>query len=435
MSDRRFHIGWFHGNGYSPNGWNAAWAGSLSRDWADPRYHTEIVQIMERARIDCLIMEDIYFVPDDYGGSRDYYLKNAVRAPKNDPVPLMAILGQATRHIGLLPTMSASFYPPFLAARLIATMDHLNGGRAGVNLVTSSNDRAAQNFGLEQHISHHERYEMATEFVQVLDQLWSSWEEDAIVGDRDRGVFTEPERVHAIDFEGRFFRSRGPLNVPRPPQGRPVISQAGNSTQGKDFAARCADLMLGPAANLAEMAALQVEMRDRVVAAGRPAGALKVLFIVDVKITETESAANEIRARAADMNDAKIIAILGNMASNLGIDFSKFDLDEPIGDMETNGQQGTLTRLFKDKESLSLREIFTKMDRDYIVGTPQQVARRLGEMQEELRGDGFLFHSDYSAFRKHIFDVTEGLIPELQRLGLVRREYESTKFRENLFAF
>ncbi|MCE0764552.1 NtaA/DmoA family FMN-dependent monooxygenase [Pseudonocardia kujensis] len=436
MSDPKFHLGWFHSSGFSPAGWNAEWAGHVARDWADPGYYVDMVRSLERARFDCLVMEDSSFVPEDYGSSPDYYLRNAFRAPKNDPVPLMAILGQHTSRLGLLPTMSTSFYPPFLAARLIATMDHLNGGRAGANLVTSTSDTAAQNYGLDTHFLHDERYRMAEEFVKLVDELWASWDADAIVNDREAGMFADPTKVRRVDFAGKYFRSRGPLNTPRPPQGRPVISQAGGSPQGRDFAARTADIMLGSAGSLEDMKALRDDMRSRVAAAGRPSDALKVLFVIGVKIVETEAGATELRARAADLSDERIVAMLAGMSSITGIDFAQFDLDEPLGELTTNGQQGTLAQFLRGKDGRTLREIVKGYTRtEDFIGTPGQVARRLAEINEECRGDGFLISTDNGALRKHLFDVTEGLAPELQRLGLTRTDYASERFRDNLFAF
>ncbi|WP_432519029.1 NtaA/DmoA family FMN-dependent monooxygenase [Kineococcus sp. SYSU DK006] len=437
MSVPKFHLGWFQSSGFSVSGWTEPWSGWLGRDWQTPSYWADMARALERASFDCMVIEDSVFVPEDYGSSRDHYLRNALRAPKNDPVPLMAILGQVTSHLGLIPTMSTSFYPPFLAARLLATMDHLNGGRAGANLVTSTSDTAAQNFGLSQHYDHAERYAMAEEFVQVLDQLWASWEEDAVVADREAGVYVDPTKVHQIDFEGRYHRSRGPLNTARPPQGRPVISQAGGSPQGRDFAARTADIMLGSAGSLEDMISLRKDMRERVRAAGRAEDALKLLFVISVKVVESEAAAHELRARAGTKDESAVVRWLAVMSSLTGIDFAQFPLDEPIGELSTNGQKGHLARLLRSREEgKTLRELVQQLTISQdIIGTPQQVARELGELHEATEGDGFLLSTDNGAFRKHLFDVTEGLVPELQRLGLTRTGYSSTKLRENLMAF
>ena len=240
----RFHLGWFLSNSFGVHGWNQPWGGALARDWMKPDMHIELAQALERACFDFLLLEDSSFVPDSYGSSMDYYLKAAARVPKNDPLPLVPLLTQATTHLGIVPTISTSFYPPFLLARLIATLDLMSGGRVGCNFVTSTAQRAAQNFGLDEHIEHDTRYEMADEFVDVVTKLWSSWDADAIVMDRERGVFVDPAKVRTIDHKGAFFASRGPLNTARPAHGRPVLVQAGGSPQGRAFAAKHMDVVI-----------------------------------------------------------------------------------------------------------------------------------------------------------------------------------------------
>jgi Coenzyme F420-dependent N5,N10-methylene tetrahydromethanopterin reductase and related flavin-dependent oxidoreductases len=164
--------------------------------------------------------------PDNYGSSMEFYLARALRAPKNDPLPLVPLIAQATTHLGIVPTISTSFYPPFLLARLIATLDLMSKGRVGCNFVTSTAERAAQNFGLDSHLEHDLRYEMADEFVDVVSQLWSSWDATPSSWIARPAFFVDHTKVRAIDFKGRFFSSRGPLNTARPPQGRPVLVQA-----------------------------------------------------------------------------------------------------------------------------------------------------------------------------------------------------------------
>ena len=190
MAARQFHLGWFLGNSFGVHGWNQPWSGIDAREWAQPDLHIELAKALERACFDCLLLEDSVFVPDNYGGSMDFYLRRALRAPKNDPLPLVPLIAQATRHLGIVPTISTSFYPPFLLARLIATLDLMSNGRVGCNFVTSTADRAAQNFGLDAHLEHDLRYEMADEFVELATKLWSSWEADAVVMADDRRAFT-----------------------------------------------------------------------------------------------------------------------------------------------------------------------------------------------------------------------------------------------------
>jgi FMN-dependent oxidoreductase (nitrilotriacetate monooxygenase family) len=256
LAAQQFHLGWFLGNSFGVHVWRQPWAGTSARDWCDPTLQIEMAQALERACFDFILLEDSSFVPDNYGSSRDYYLKRAMRAPKNDPLPLVPLLHHATRHIGVVPTISTSFYPPFLAARLIATLDLMSGGRAGGNFVTSTAARAAQNFGLDEHFEHDMRYEMAEEFTEVVKQFWASWEPDAVVMEED-GDFVDPSKVHTVDFKGRFFKSRGQLNTARSPQGQPVLVQAGNSPQGQAFAAKHADVTLAAMGDVAEAKAFR----------------------------------------------------------------------------------------------------------------------------------------------------------------------------------
>src|SRR5262249_9774613 len=159
-----FHLAWFLGNGFGVIGWNQLWGGTRAREWANPDVYIEIATALERARFDYLLIEDSLFIPDQYGGSMDFYLRRGLRAPKNDPLPLVPLIAHATRYLGIVPTVSTSFYPPFLLARLMATLDLMSKGRVGCNLVTSTSQRAAQNFGLDRHLDHDLRYEMADEF-------------------------------------------------------------------------------------------------------------------------------------------------------------------------------------------------------------------------------------------------------------------------------
>jgi alkanesulfonate monooxygenase SsuD/methylene tetrahydromethanopterin reductase-like flavin-dependent oxidoreductase (luciferase family) len=197
---RPFHLGWFVGNGFGVHGWNQPWTGRSARDWAKPELQIDLARAIERACFDFLMMEDSLFVPDSYGGSTRFYLERALRAPKNDPMPLVSVLAYLTKNLGIVPTVSTSFYPPYLLARHIATLDLMSEGRIGCNFVTSTAERAAQNFGMDTHLEHHLRYEMAAEFVEVVRRLWRSWEPDAVVMDEERGVFVDPGKVREVVF-------------------------------------------------------------------------------------------------------------------------------------------------------------------------------------------------------------------------------------------
>ena len=428
-----FHLGWFLGNSYGVHGWNQEWGGSDAEDWTQPDLHIDLARALERACFDYLLLEDSLFVPDNYGGSMEFYLARALRAPKNDPLPLVPLLAQATTHLGIVPTISTSFYPPFLLARLIATLDLMSKGRVGCNFVTSTAERAAQNFGLEAHLEHDLRYEMAEEFVDLVIRLWESWEPDAIVQDRTSGVFVDHRKVHAIDFKGRFFASRGPLNTARPAQGRPVLVQAGGSPQGRAFAARHMDSVIVAVSTIAEMKEFRGDMRRRLVAEGRDPGSCKILYVVAPTLGETNEEARARSDRRQAQREQSPAVTLAMMGSLTDIDFSTFDLDTPLGELTTNGQQGTLKRFLA--QGRTLREIAANYRYGYedLVGTPEHVAGAMAEVMQEVGGDGFVFTGPLT--RRYVAEITDGVVPILQRRGLVRTAYAHRHFRDNLFAY
>ena len=240
-----FHMGWFVAQGYGVHGWNQPWTGNIASDWMKPDIYVDLARSLERACFDYIMLEDGQLVPDSYGSSSEWFLKSAWMVPKNDPMPLVPLIGQATKNIGIVATLTTSFYPPFIAARLAATLDHLTQGRLGLNIVTAHNDRSAQNFGLDKHYDHDLRYEMADEWMDVVNKLWASWEDGAVRADAASGIFADfGKGASPIDFAGRFYKSRGPLNTYAGPQGRPVICQAGGSPAGRSFAAKHADTIL-----------------------------------------------------------------------------------------------------------------------------------------------------------------------------------------------
>ncbi|NQW52214.1 MAG: NtaA/DmoA family FMN-dependent monooxygenase [Rhodospirillales bacterium] len=434
LAARQFHLGWFLGNSFGVHGWNQPWAGTDARGWAQPDLQIELAKALERACFDCLLLEDSLFVPDNHGGSMEFYLARALRAPKNDPLPLVPLIAQATRHLGIVPTISTSFYPPYLLARLVATLDLMSNGRVGCNFVTSTAERAAQNFGLDAHLEHDLRYEMADEFVDLVTQLWSSWDADAIVMDEKSGVFADHTKVHAIDFKGRFFSSRGPLNTARPPQGRPVLVQAGGSPQGRHFAARHMDIVIAALGTVAEMKTFRDDMRARLAAQGRDPDSCKILFVASPTLGETNGEAEDRVRRRQAQREASPEMTLAIMGSLTDIDFSTFDLDAPLAELTTNGQQGTLKRFLA--QGRTLREIagnYRYGFEDPVVGTAEHVADVMAAAMEEVGGDGFMFSGPLS--RRYVAEITDGLVPALQKRGLVRTAYAHAHFRDNLFAF
>jgi FMN-dependent oxidoreductase (nitrilotriacetate monooxygenase family) len=437
VSDR-FHLAWFLGHGFGVGDWNGIWRGGAGRDWLRPDYYCDFARALERACFDYLIIEDSAYVPDAYEGTSEIYLRNARAVPKHDPAVLATLMTQVTSRIGIVPTLSITEYPPFLLARLVSTLDHVSGGRAGWNVVTSSSDRAAQNYGHPGQPDHDLRYDMADEFTELVRQLWDSWDADAIVLDEDRGVFADHTKVHPIDFDGRFFRSRGPLNNARSPQGRPVLVQAGGSPRGRDFAARNADTIIASANDVEDMKSYRSDVRKRMEAYGRDPDDCKVLFLVSPTLDETDAAARQRKDReqAAALTHPELA--LAGMGYITDIDFSVYDVDLPLGQLRTqittNGHQSSLARFLRDAEDLTLRQIAATPHGFEPVGSPDHVAAILEEAMEETGGDGFLFYLPDFNLRR-VIEITDGLVPELQKRQLVRTSYSFDLLRDNLLEF
>ncbi|MCJ2069104.1 NtaA/DmoA family FMN-dependent monooxygenase [Methylobacterium sp. J-030] len=429
------HFGWFVGKGTAVHGWKQPWSSLCGRDWLDPSLYIDLARALDRACFDYMIIEDGSFVPDAFQGSADWYLRNAVAVPKADPMPLVPLLGQATRGLGIVATMTTAFYPPYLAARLGATLDHLTGGRVGLNLVTAHNDRSAQNFGLPQHHEHDLRYRMADEWIEVVDQLWRSWSPDAITADPATGVFTDPGGVTPIDFEGEYFRCRGPLNMPPGPQGRPVICQAGGSAAGKAFAAQRADTVIARARGSEGARAYRDDVHATMRTASRDPASCKILFSTSIVLGETRSEAVDRKERLDAATRENLDARLAYMSFLSGIDFSKFDLDAPLPEVKTNASRALTQNLTAGTGKKTLREMATDTSSGGIdfVGTPDDVAAEMDEVIKHVGGDGFLITEALT--RRTIAEIADGLAPALRRRGLLRSGYEHALFRDNLLAF
>ena len=241
MAAKKFHLGWF--TNFTADEWNAPFANGGS-PW-NGKFYVEMAQALGRACFDLLMLEDKLMISEAYGGTSEVYLKHALgMVPKHDPAPLAALIGGSTSHLGVVATLSTLGYPPFLLARLASTLDHICTGRFGWNIVTSGEDLAAENFGLDKLPPRELRYEMADEYVELVCKLFDSWDDGAVVMDRARGVYADHTKVRPIHFAGKYFKSRGPLNTVRSPQGRPAFVQAGGSPRGREFASRHADTIV-----------------------------------------------------------------------------------------------------------------------------------------------------------------------------------------------
>lgn len=431
---KKFHLGWFLS--YAADAWNAPFASGGS-PW-DGEFFIDMVRALERACFDYIMLEDTLMISESYGGSNEVYLKRAIQGPKSDPAPLAALLAHSTSRIGVVATLSTLGYPPFLLARLCATLDNIAHGRFGWNIVTSGEDLTARNFGLDELPPRQLRYDMADEYVRLCKALWDSWEPGAVVLDRETDTYADFRKVKPINFEGKFFKSRGPLNCVPPVQGHPTLVQAGGSPRGRQFAAETADSVIALCSNIETMKEYRDDIRERAAAAGRNPDDIKVLFVISPVMAETEAEAQR-KFKALATSEVQIETALAGMSSITDVDFSKFDLDKPLPEFTTNGEMGSLVTFAQWGSGKTLRqccEDTASWGLDGVIGTPEQVADRLAYVMEAVGGDGFLMSSQLQPIsREYIIQVCEGLVPALQRRGLVRTEYTQSTLRATLREF
>jgi FMN-dependent oxidoreductase (nitrilotriacetate monooxygenase family) len=432
---KKFHLAWF--TNFAADEWNEPFAASGGNPW-NGEFYVEFARTLERACFDYIMLEDTLMLSEAYGGTTQHYLKRALQVPKHDPVPMCALMGAATQRVGVVATMSTLGYPPFLLARLSATVDHISSGRFGWNIVTSGEDAAAQNFGLDRLPEHDLRYEMADEFMDCVNALFGSWDRDAIVMNRETGTYADFTRIRPIRFEGKYFKSRGPLNTAPMPQGRPTYVQAGGSPRGRDFAAKHADSIIAVANGVKAMKAFRDDIRARAAKFGRDPDDIKVLFLFSPVLGETEQEA--IARRDREQATQKYIDFaLGLYSGITDIDLGQFDLDKPLPELTTNGESTSLAKFAQFGSGKTLRQCIIEGGSGsslLAVGTPEQVAGIMIDAMEEVGGDGFLIrHPFYLISRRYILEVCEGLVPALQRRGAVRTEYTRPTLRETLREF
>ncbi|WP_277960421.1 LLM class flavin-dependent oxidoreductase [Pseudomonas sp. RIT-To-2] len=397
----------------------------------DFKHYKHLAQVAERARFDTL------FVADSVAAATGDIASRMARSDHFEPLTLLSALSAVTEHIGLISTVTTSYNEPYHVARKFASLDHLSGGRAGWNLVTSDAAAEAQNFGRDEHIGHAERYSRAREFHQVVTGLWDSWADDAFTRDKASGQYYDAAKLHVLNHSGEHFKVKGPLNVARSPQGRPVIVQAGSSETGRELAAQTAEVVFTAQTSLANAQAFYSDLKGRLAKFGRTPDSLKIMPGVFVVVGETEVLAREkFEAFQALVEPEVGVALLGRMLGNF--DLSGYPLDGPLPELPLtdSGQQSRqklLTEL-AGRENLSLAELGRKIagGRGHysLIGTPVQIADQLQEWFEQGAADGF------NVLVPHLpgglEDFADHVVPELQRRGLFRTEYEGTTLRENL---
>lgn len=420
---RKMHFGLFLlGTGSHIAGWRTPGAVDTFQDIARVQ---EIAAIAERG------LFDLIFMGDNLNADPAAHPSYTARL---EPLTLLAAVAGATRHIGLAATVSTTYCDPWTVARAFASLDHISGGRAAWNAVTTAAPAAAANFGT-QHPDHARRYEMAGEFLDVVKGLWDCWADDAIVADRESGRYIDPARVRPLDHEGTFFKVKGPLNIGRSPQGHPVISQAGGSEPGQQLAARTADIVFAVVQDMAEAQAGYKALKDRLPALGRRPEDVCVLPGVMPVVGRTAKEAREKLADLMQFVDAK--NALGMLSERFGTDMSAYDLDGPIPDLPEADTYKSFTGVMLAKakrEGGTLRDVYNMVAAArghwVLVGSAEEVADTLQTWFENGAADGFNVMPPY--FPGAFDDFVDLVIPILQERGLFRREYEGPTLRDLL---
>jgi alkanesulfonate monooxygenase SsuD/methylene tetrahydromethanopterin reductase-like flavin-dependent oxidoreductase (luciferase family) len=302
--------------------------------------------------------------------------------------------------------------------------------------VTATSDAAAQNYGLDVQIEHDLRYDMADEYVECVSQLWDAWAPDAVVMDEGTNTFIDPSKVKVVDFKGKYYKTRGPLNIPRSPQGRPVFIAPGGSPRGRQFAGRNAEIVLAGGESIADMKGYRDDVLAHAKALGRDASKIKALFTCVPTVVKSPSDVADTKDQLTKARAHHFERGLAAMSFLSGLDFSKFDPDKPMGEFKTNGMQ-TLLRTFKNAgPNATLRDVVTKPNGQgftHFVGTADQIAGQMQESMEEIGGDGFLITGHLKP--KYIQSITDELVPALWKRQLTRREYSNAHLRDNVTAF
>jgi FMN-dependent oxidoreductase (nitrilotriacetate monooxygenase family) len=423
MSGKQLHLNAFlMQNGHHEAAWRHP--GTDPRRAGTLQHYVDLARTAERGKLDSLFLAD------------GVALQKNVRYNSHnlfEPLTLLSALAGATEHIGLIATASTTYNEPYHLARKFASLDHLSGGRAGWNIVTSAGQEEARNFNLDKRPDHERRYERATEFIEVAKSLWDSWEDDAPVIDKAGGVYADTQLIHPIDHVGHHFQVRGPLNIPRPVQGYPLLVQAGSSETGKEYAARYAEAVFTAQQTFEEGKAFYDDVKGRLAKYGRSPDEIKILPGISPILGRTEA---EAREREAELN-ALITPEYGvrQLSNLLDHDLSTYPLDGPLPDVGTytEGAQSRfdlVTGLAK-RENLTIRQLIERLaggrGHRVFAGTAVQVADQLEHWFTEGAADGFNIMPP--TLPDGLTDFVDLVVPELQRRGLFRREYTSTTLR------
>ncbi|MDZ8106444.1 MAG: LLM class flavin-dependent oxidoreductase [Nostoc sp. DedQUE12a] len=390
----------------------------------------QFIQKLEQGKFDAFFMADHLAVLNMPLNA----LKRSHTVTSFEPFTLLSALASVTEHIGLVATASTTYDQPYHIARRFASLDHISGGRAGWNIVTTSNPDAALNFGLSEEVEHDERYVRAREFYDVVTGLWDSFADDAFIRDVESGIYFDPAKMHVLNHKGKHLSVRGPLNIARPVQGWPVIVQAGASEAGRQLAAETAEVVFASASSLEVGKAFFADIKGRVRAIGRDPESIKILpgALVIVGGTVAEARAKRVHLDSLVHYDSGI----ASLNSALGYDVSGFDPDGPLPEIPpTNAGKTSRERVIglAQRENLTIRQLAQRIG-SYgglaFVGTPQTIADEMEQWLTEEGSDGF--NVMFPFLPEGLNDFVDKVVPELQRRGIFRQEYEGKTLRENL---
>ncbi len=408
-------------------------------DFLTPDYYKRIARALEDGKFHLGFFDDRLALPDIYGADHKEAVKNGIRVVKMDPVPILATMGMSTKNLGLAATISTTYYNAFHIARTMMTLDHMTGGRAGWNVVTSLNDSEAFNMGADGTIEHDRRYDRADELMTNIIDMWGAWDADAILFDKENGVFADPEKVRSYDFQGEWFQTRGTFTVPPSPQGHPVIVQAGQSGRGRQFACEWGEVIFTIQNNVERGVQVRNEMREEAAQQGRDPDTIAMCPAVYVTTGETQAIAEDKYAYVNNL--AKPIDGLTLLSEVLNFDFATKGYDEPFTDEELgsiNGLRGILDKVVRlsGKSNPTLKDFVdhsgrgTVHEAPHIVGDPKQVADELEKWFTEGAADGFVLFASHTPGAYEEF--SRYIVPELQRRGIYHDDYAGSTLRGNL---
>ncbi|KJL46550.1 putative monooxygenase MoxC [Microbacterium hydrocarbonoxydans] len=435
---RQQHFGWFLARGFGPQGWGYP-SLDWDYDWTRPEIYQDAARTLEQAGFDLVIIEDAPSLGSPE--TIDLRVRHAFGGPKHDPMLLAPYLFQATRHLGVVPTVNPAAYVPYTAARQFATLQHLSAHRLGLNVVTDTG--SARHFSAAAPLGHDEAYDRAEEWLDGIRLLWRSWDHGALVADRATDVYADGSKLRAVQHRGEYFAFDGPLNAIPFPHGEPAIVSPGGSGRGLGFAGANSDVQLALAPlNERSVRDYRAKIHDAAVAAGRSAADIKILFAIQPVITASAEDADRIVAASAHPDDAALVQIARKQSSDLETDLTSLDLDKPL-DPSVFGahvSRGSIQRLIGDRgDDAPLRAHLTALaragriaDRSGFVGTAEEFADLIDELGD-WGNDGVLLWGDFHPVTLH--RTLDELVPVLRRRGILRREYVDGGLQANLRAF